>query len=210
MRVKKYPQSHLTISDGTSKIAIDPGNLTFTQGFKPEEFVDCQAFLITHQHADHMDPENIKAAVGGKPVFGNQDVVNKLSEFNVSATVITNGQEFEAGGFKVKAVDLPHCKMQDGTEGPPNTGFIINGVLFHPGDGDVAPEGMTSEDLALPIAGPTITLDGALKFAEDVQAKVVIPIHYDYFKNDPEEFKKMAEPEGIEVRVLSAGQETEI
>lgn len=210
MKIKKYPQSHLTISDGNSKIVIDPGNITFKSGFKPNEFFDAQAFLITHSHSDHMDPENIKTVVLNKPVFGNADVCRQLQKQGINCTQVQNGQEFNAGGFKVKAIDLPHCKMQDGTDGPPNTGFIINDVFFHPGDGDVAPEGLVSDDLALPIAGPTITLDGALKFAEDVQAKVVIPIHYDYFKNDPQQFKSMTEDKGIEVRILSAGQETEI
>ena len=208
MRVKKYPQSHLVISSETSKIVIDPGMITFKSGFKPEEFADAQAFIFTHTHPDHLDPENVKAVVGDKPVFGNSDVAQTLEKMGINCTSVSDGQEFEAGGFKIKAVDLAHCAMQDGSPVPPNTGFLIDGVLFHPGDGDHAPAGLTSHNVALPIAGPTITLDGALKFAQDVQAKVVIPIHNDFFKNDPEQFKTMAQGAGIEVRNLAAGEET--
>ena len=210
MRVKKYPQSHLVISDGTSKILIDPGNLTFNSGYGVEDFSDIDAFLLTHSHPDHVDPEHAKELIGGKPAFGNSDVVSQLKNSGVNVTEIHDGQEFEAAGFKVKAIDLPHCKMKDGTDGPPNTGFLVEGVLFHPGDGDIAPEGLKSDDLALPIAGPTITLDSAMKFVQDVEAKIVIPIHYDYFKNDPQEFKRMAAEKNIEVRVLAPGEETEI
>jgi L-ascorbate metabolism protein UlaG (beta-lactamase superfamily) len=39
---------------------------------------------------------------------------------------------------------------------------------------------------------------------------VVIPIHYDWYKADPEEFKKMAANLGVEVRPLNFGEETEI
>lgn len=209
MRIKKYPQSHLVISNGVSKIVIDPGNGTFKSGIKPSEFSDARVFLITHSHADHMDPDNIKQTVDGKLVFANQDVADKLKPLGITVMVVHDQQVFEADSFKVKAIELPHCKMQDGTDGPPNLGFLIDGVLFHPGDGDKAP-GITAPNVALPIAGPTITLEGALEFATNVQAKVVIPIHNDFFHNDPEKFKTMAQVKGIEVRILNSGQETEI
>lgn len=210
MRVAKYPQSHLVISNDSSKIIIDPGMITFKSGFKVEDFQEANAYLFTHTHPDHLDPATVKAVVGGKPCFGNADVANALQGLGINCTAVSDGQEFEAGGFKVKAVNLAHCAMQDGSPVPPNTGFVIEGVLFHPGDGDHAPQGLTSPNVALPIAGPTITLDGALQFAKDVQAKMVIPIHNDYFKNDPEQFSQMAQQAGIEVRILTPGQTTEI
>lgn len=210
MTVKKYPQSHLVITGTSTKIIIDPGSITFAKGFKIEDFQRADAYLITHQHQDHMDSANIKLIVNGQLVYGNSDVVEKLKSLGVEAQETRDKQKFQVGEFEIMPVDLPHCKMQDGSDGPPNTGFLINGVLFHPGDGDKPPQGLTSQNLALPIAGPTITMSGALQFAQDVQAKIVIPIHFDYFKADPNEFKNMASPLGIEVRPLSPGQETEI
>lgn len=210
MKVKKYPQSHLVISNDTAKLLIDAGSITFAQGFTPDQFADVAAILITHTHADHMDPANIKAVALDKPVYGNADVVVQLKALGVAATEVYNREKFTAAGFTIEPIDLPHCKMRDGTEGPPNTGFLIDGVLFHPGDGDKAPAQLISRNLALPIAGPTITFDGALAFAKDVQAKVIIPIHYDYFKADPKEFAKKATPLGIEVRPLAPGEETTI
>lgn len=213
MKVTKYPQSNLVVSNEASKIVIDVGNITFNHGYKAEEFSGCSAILFTHQHADHMDPDHIKGiaeSVKGK-VYGNVDVVAKLKELGVEGVVVNDREEFVAGGFKVMAVNLPHCKMQDGSTGPPNTGFLIEGVLFHPGDGDIAPVGIHSRNLALPIAGPSINYEGALKFAKDVEAKVVIPIHFDgRFPASGEEFKKLAEPLGIEVRPLKIGEETTI
>ncbi|MBI2596499.1 MBL fold metallo-hydrolase [Candidatus Daviesbacteria bacterium] len=215
MTVKKYPQSHLVITQGQTKIVIDPGNITFSKGFKAEQFQGADAYLITHQHEDHLGLQTIKEIVGEKPVYGNADVAEKLKNLGVDCTMVNDRQKFVAAGFEIEAVDLPHCKMGDGSGGPPNTGFLINpstslrtgGVLFHPGDGDRNP-GILSENVALPIAGPSITMEGALKFAQDLKAEIVIPIHYDFFKNDPDEFAKMAQAEGIEVRVLAAGGET--
>lgn len=217
MKVKKYPQSHLVITGNSTKIIIDPGSITFTAGYKSEEFQGADAYLITHQHQDHMDPENIKGIVNSKLVYGNNDVVNKLKSLRVEAKETHNREKFQVGEFEITPIDLPHCKMQDGSDGPPNTGFLINpdsigvnNIFFHPGDGDKVPTGLTSHNLALPIAGPTITIQRALQFAKDLEAKVVIPIHYDYFKADPNEFKNMASRFGIEVRPLAPGQETEI
>lgn len=213
MKVKKFPQSHLVITnDQGKKLIIDPGYLTYEQGFKVSDFQGADVYLITHQHADHLDPQTIKEVIGDKPIYGNSDVVAKLKEVGVMhATEVNDRLQFESSGFKIIPVDLPHCKMQDGSDGPPNTGFVVDGVFFHPGDGDKNPGHVTVDNLALPIAGPSITLDGALQFAKDLKAKLVIPIHYDSrFTADPLEFKKLAEQLGIEVRPLYPGEETEI
>ncbi len=208
MKVRKYPQSHLLITNGSQSLIIDPGNITFSKGFKVEQFQGADGYLITHQHEDHLGSKTIKEVAKNRPVYGNADVVGKLGGLGISGIVVADREKFRVGEFEIEAVDLPHCKMQDGSDGPPNTGFLISGVLFHPGDGDQAPGGVVSPNAALPIAGPSITMEGALKFAKDLKAKVIIPIHYDFFKNDPEEFAKMAQAEGIEVRVLAVGDET--
>lgn len=209
MKITKYPQSHLLITSQTTKVIIDPGYITFEKGFKVEEFQGMDGYLITHQHADHMDPDRIREIVGNKGVYGNADVVEKLKSLGVEAQTVYDRQKFVIGEFEVTPYDLAHCKLQDGSDGPPNTGYLIGGVLFHPGDGDKAPSQLTSDNLALPIAGPSITYDGALKFAQDLKAKVVIPIHYDSrFPTDPQDFARKASPLGIEVRILTHGEET--
>lgn len=213
MIIKKYPQSHLLITGESTKIIIDPGNITFQNDYKVEEFQGMDGYLITHQHADHMDPDKIKGILdrGQGTVYGNADVVRKLKELGVDAVTVYDRQSFKVGEFEITPYDLAHCKMVDGSDGPPNTGYLIDGVLFHPGDGDKAPEQLISENVALPIAGPSITYDGALKFAQDLKAKVVIPIHFDSrFPAEPEQFNRLAYKNGIEVRVLKWGEKTEI
>jgi L-ascorbate metabolism protein UlaG (beta-lactamase superfamily) len=209
MKVKKFPQSHLVLEKDGKKLVIDPGYITFEKGFKVSDFQGADVYLISHQHADHLGPETIKEVVGDKPILGNFDVVNKLKEVGVSqAKEIKNMEEAEIEGFKIKAVDLPHFK-KEGFEMPHNTGFLIDGIFFHPGDGDKAP-GITSENAAVPIAGASITYETALGFIEGIGAKTVIPIHYDWYKADAQEFKKMASSFGVDVRPLSHGEETEI
>src|SRR3989344_5448954 len=140
MTIKKYPQSNLLISGATTKIMIDPGNVTFNNGFTPVQFQGLDGYLITHQHGDHMDPENIKEVVGKSKVYGNSDVLAKLKELGVVAIEIKNKEPFTVGEFEITPIDLPHGQLPGGNPVPPNTGFLVNGILFHPGDGNIAPE----------------------------------------------------------------------
>lgn len=212
MRVKKYPQSHLVItSDSGKKIIIDPGYLTYKSGFKTEDFKGADGYLITHQHQDHLDPETIKEVVGESPVYGNLDVIGKLAEVGVKGTEIRNGQKFSVDGVEITPIDIPHF-TKPGVTMPQNTGFLIDGVFFHPGDGWKL-EGVHSQKAAIPISGPSdgdIGMEQGLSLAKSLEAKVVIPIHNDAYPADPNDFVKLAEPEGIKVIPLQNGQETEI
>lgn len=218
MKIKKYPQSHLVITnDLGKKLIIDPGYLSFQQGqFKISDFQGADLYLITHQHADHLDPQTIKEVVGSSPVYGNLDVINKLKEVGVGQGIaVKNRENFEVAGFMIEAVDLPHFK-KPGVEMPPNTGFLIrqlaDGIFFHPGDGWRL-QGVSAEGAAIPISSPEggeLGFEQGLALAKSLGAKVVIPIHYDTTPKDPQEFSKLAQQEGIRVIVLSNGQETTI
>ncbi len=216
MKITKFPQSHLNIAKEGHQIIIDPGSFTFqkvlpdgSQGFKVEQFQDADAFLITHIHPDHLGPDTIKALAGDKLVYGNYDVVSKLKTLGVEGVVIRNGEELEIAGFKVKAVDLPHFPFLPGIKMPPNTGFIIDEIFFDPGDGYKI-DGLSVDNAALPIGHPFVSTMSVLEFAKSLNAKTIIPIHYDAYPRDPEELKKIAEQIGIEVRILNSGEETEI
>lgn len=214
MKVKKYPQSHLVIiNDAGNKLIIDPGYITFEKGFKVSEFQGADVYLITHQHSDHVDPNTIKAVVEDSLIFGNSDVVAKLAEVGVKAIEVKNRQKFEVAGFKITAVDLPHFQVP-GKEVPLNTGYLINGIFFHPGDGAEAPEELHSDNLALLIANPWISpghYEKAIEFAKNLQAKLVIPIHYDSrYPVDIEGFVQTGRDARLEVRVLNWGEETTI
>lgn len=210
MKITKYPQSNFLIEENGKKILIDPGNFTFEK-YSVDDFPTLDGVLITHQHPDHLDKKAVKALRGlGIPVYGNSDVASVLGENSVEMSVVESNKEFQAAGFTIKPLDLPHCKMLDGSPGPPNTGFVINGTFFHPGDG-IELARLKVENAAIPIAGPTIDYDRAWKLAKSLQAKRVIPMHYSNprFPADPHEFKGK-NPGNAEVIVLSDGQSTQI
>ncbi len=214
MKITKYPQSHLVIEKGGKKLIIDPGYLSAKNGFSAEQFQGADLYLITHQHGDHLDPENIKQIVGDAPVYGNSDVVIKLKEVGVESGVeVRNREKFSVGGFAIQAVDLPHFPLPNGNPVPPNTGFLIDGVFFHSGDGMEISEEIKSDNAALALGQPSVSetsIANVKKMLEKLGAKVYIPIHYDAHPADPQNYVVELEKIGVKVNILANEEFVEI
>lgn len=238
MNITKYPQSTFLIEEQGKKIAIDIGNFT-TEKFKKDTFNSLNAVLITHQHRDHLDKEVVGSLIEkGVPLYGNHDVAYLFEDKDFEITKVKHGDQFVVAGFKIEIIDLPHCQMlfcsecnekisgnkmslekkcQDHPEsepkqvdGPPNSGFLVGGVFFHPGDG-IELDNFEVENIGIPIAGPTIDYDRAWKFATSVKAAKIIPMHYSnsIFPADPQEFAKKNSG-SAQVEILNDGSSIEI
>jgi|AntRauTorcE11897_2_1112592.scaffolds.fasta_scaffold00085_4 L-ascorbate metabolism protein UlaG (beta-lactamase superfamily) len=206
MNVTKYPQSCLLIEDSGTRIVIDPGTL-FTAKYERGDLGELDGVLYTHIHADHLDEALAKMfADESIPLYGNQSVVNMLDQ---TVNLLDDGDIETIGAIEVEARDLPHCLTHNGQSGPQNTGFIINGALFHPGDG-VSVGGVDVENLAAPIAGPSISPRTAFDLAQQVGADTIIPIHYDYWLQNPEVIKSKFEADGLTVHVLDNGESVDL
>lgn len=205
MKVTKHPQSCLVVEqrDG-ARLLIDPGNFA-ADAVSPADLGPIDAVLVTHRHPDHCDARLLDPLrEQGTPVCANAATAEVIGE---DVRVVTDGERFELAGVQVVAYDLPHQVMVDGSPGPPNTGFLFDDRLFHPGDG-LALEGMAAEVLALPIAGPSTSFHHAWRFATQVGASTIIPMHYAMFVADPHLF---ADKSGLgDVRVLDDGQATQL
>jgi L-ascorbate metabolism protein UlaG (beta-lactamase superfamily) len=209
MKITKYPQSCLVIEHNNKRLIIDPGSLV-SQRYKAADMLPLDGILITHEHVDHADPEFIKSLVNGEniPVVGNQSTANLLG--NLVSLVIKNGDELDVAGFAIKAFELPHCNMVDGSPGPQNTGFIVNKTFFHPGDG-VEINNLKIKASAVPIAGPDISPHDVYKFVMDLGCQTVIPIHFDYFPGDPHFIATILSGNAsIKVVVLENGETVEV
>ncbi len=203
MRVTKFPQSCLVLEKDGARIAIDPGSITLDR-HSLDELGELQAVLYTHRHADHFDERHVDALLGrGVQLYGNADVCALVD----GMTEVRDGVVQEAAGFRVEPRDLAHVPMVNGEAGPPNTGFLVDGELFHPGDGMELPD-LRARVLALPIAGPSISFRDAYVFVERAGASAVVPIHYDFFVADPDLFARYCDL--AEVIVLGPGQSAEL
>ena len=183
MKITKYPQSCLLIESNGTRVLIDPGSFV-AEKYTADLFGQIDAVLITHEHSDHAHAQLIAALkIGATKVYANRSTKVLLGD--LVTDIASDGQVLEIGTLKVTVRDLPHVDMVDGTPGPQNTGYVIDDVLFHPGDG-VKIDGVTAAVGAIPIAGPDISPRDTFDLAKAIGCKVVIPIHYDYFLEDPE------------------------
>lgn len=186
MDITKYHQSALVLSkeDG-GRLAVDLGSRP--QGpYDVAELGSLDAVLFTHRHPDHLDTDVVDALLDRHvPIYGNADVAAALDGRPVE--LLDNGGSLQIAGWTVDCHDIPHVVMVDGSPGPPNTGLVFDGRLLHPGDG-LQIEGLAVDVLALPVAGPSISLHDAYRMVQRVGPATAIPIHYDFFPADPDMF----------------------
>jgi L-ascorbate metabolism protein UlaG (beta-lactamase superfamily) len=210
MKVTKYPQSCLLIEEEGRRLLIDPGSFVSKQ-FTANDLLPVDAILITHEHADHLDSSLLKSltAQGNIPVVGNASTAE--AHAGVITKVVSDRDSFDVAGFHVTVRELPHCLMLDGSPGPQNSGYVIDGVFFHPGDG-ISIDDLRVENAAVPIAGPDVSPKDIYGFIRQLGCKAVVPIHYDYFPNDPKFVAQLLQSmnDDVKVVVLDNGQSTDI
>lgn len=205
MKITRYFQSCLLVEEGQTRILIDPSG---QEANRVAEFGEIHAVLYSHEHSDHFDPELAGSFMSkGVAVYANASTAKQFKE---QPNVAQDGQEFEINDIKIRALELPHCLMWDGSAGPQNTGYLINQKLFHAGDGKEL-EGLKVEALAVPINGPDVSFKDAFAFCKQVSAKDIVPIHYDYLGGNPEVFASIAKDNfDLKVHVLKVGGFIEI
>lgn len=205
MRVTKYPQSCMLLEKNGRRILIDPGNFVADK-YKAQDFMPIEAVLLTHLHPDHADLGLLREFQSlDVQIITNKETSEYFSGLDVK--VVSDGDTFEVGSFELKVHELAHCLMLDGSTGPQNTGFIIDNKFFHPGDG-VGTEGIEIDVVAVPIAGPDISPRDAFSFIKKLSAQMAVPVHYNFFPNDPGFFKEIVGrfDKDVDVAVLDDGE----
>ena len=208
MKVTKYPQSCLIIEKSGKRIIIDPGSFVSAK-YSASDLLPADLILITHEHGDHIDPKLLDELLDDKkiPVIANESTA-KILEGRVTK-VINDHETIEIEGFEIAARELPHVLMVNGSEGPQNTGYVIDKIFFHAGDG-IKLADLHVETAAIPLAGPDISPHDVYKFISELGCETVIPIHYDFFKEDPTILKNEYFFPGVKSIILADGETTEI
>lgn len=174
MLLTKFGHSCLQVQDGDANILIDPGN--FSTGF--DSLTGLTAVLVTHQHADHLDPERIGALLAANPqaaVYADAGSVEILAGLGVTATGVQAGDQFDVG-TTVEVFGEMHAVIHADIPRVTNAGYLVGGRLFHPGDSLDVPA-TAVEILAVPVQAPWMALKEAIDFQRAVAPAVSIPIH---------------------------------
>jgi L-ascorbate metabolism protein UlaG (beta-lactamase superfamily) len=196
------------LSDGDTRVLIDPFLTGNPKAAVEAGDVDPTHIFLTHGHADHLGDTVDLAKRTGAQVVAIVELANEIGESgvdNVSDPNIGGTVEFD-GGLWVRYVPAWHTAVSP--SGTPHTpaGIVVGiggKVVYHLGDtglfSDLSLPGRRDDiDVALMCIGGHYTMDrhDAVRAAELVAAKRVIPCHYGTFppiETDAEAFKREVE-----------------
>ena len=207
MRITKYGHCALLIEEGGVRVLTDPGSYSLSQ----VEARDLNAIVITHEHADHLHIDSIKALLRENPgvrVITNSGVGAILTREEVSFELMEDGGSGDISGLKLEAMGDKHAEIYQDFGQVQNTGFFFGNRLFYPGDAFYLP-GRPVEILALPVAGPWMKISDAIRYALEIRPLKAFPVHDGMLKN-PEMphhfiFSKFLPESGIDFRPMKEG-----
>jgi L-ascorbate metabolism protein UlaG (beta-lactamase superfamily) len=159
-------------------LVVDPGAFC-EKAALDRALADADGVLITHEHFDHFAAEAVGAALAAKPgieVWTNCAVAALLEGAPATVHTIGDGAAFSAGGIDVHGYGEWHAEIHRDFPIVRNTGFLIGGSVFHPGDALTDP-GVPVDVLLLPSHGPWTRTGDLIDYVRQVKPGRVSPIH---------------------------------
>jgi L-ascorbate metabolism protein UlaG (beta-lactamase superfamily) len=176
MRIIKHGHACVSLVTDTATIVIDPGMFT-----APDVLDGADAVLITHEHADHWSPDQLKRT--DAPIYTIDAVAGQITASAPGArdrvTVVAPGDRFEAFGAAVTVVGQKHAVIHPELPHFDNSGYLVeaDGVsVFHPGD-SLTSLPAAPDVLLLPVSAPWLKVSECIDYARDVGAPTSIAIH---------------------------------
>ena len=211
MKITKYGHSCLLIEETGVRILVDPGIFSAV----PEELSPLDAILVTHEHPDHLQVdvvERLRVAQPSLKILTQQAVGMMLDKAGVTSELLLDGRSKRLGDLTIAAFGKQHEVIVPEVPVVANTGYLIGGRLFVPGDALTVPN-QPVEVLALPICAPWSKMAETLAYALRVSPKIVIPIHDGFLiPNNPFQVwvERTLPEKGIRVVNLELGVPSEL
>ena len=193
---------------GGKIIHVDPWSNADYTGIPQADLI-----VITHSHADHMDPALLKTLRKESTILVSSPAVTDTLNGTVGDTdAISNGEKKTFMGIEIEAVPMYNLKLGSGPGKPFHHKGIGNGYImtfgdtrvYFSGDTECTPEMKALKNISVaflamnpPRTESTIEAAGC---AKEFRPRIVYPYHYRGSK--PEEFADaLKDVAGVEVRI---------
>ena len=174
MKITKFTHACVRLELDGRVLVIDPGNFS-----EPDAVDGAHAVIITHGHADHLEPTTIAAAFAANPdlrVLAPADCLDELAGLGDAVTTVGAGEQHEVAGFTVATYGGEHATIVDGFPVPQNVGYLVDGSLYYPGDSFALPD-RSVETLFAPASAPWMKQAETIAFVRAVAPERVHPTH---------------------------------
>lgn len=211
VRLTKYTHACVRLDKDGAALVIDPGIWAESEALR-----GANAVLVTHEHADHVDRDALRAAVEGDPDLRVWTHAGLAADLDLGDRVssLAPGDSLTVAGFEVRVFGGQHALVHPDLPVVPNVGFLVGGQVFHPGDSFTLPT-VDVDTLLVPAHAPWQKLAEAVDFTRAVRPRLAFPIH-DALLNDrgsqmvDAHLRARTEAYGVHYRRLAPTDSTEL
>jgi L-ascorbate metabolism protein UlaG (beta-lactamase superfamily) len=218
MKLIKFGHSCVRLEKDGHTLVIDPG--VFSDVAAALDGAD--AVLVTHEHADHLDPNALQTAMDTNAdlrVWAPAAVVATLTDtlpgpMRDRVTAAEPGSQFDVAGFDVRTFGGQHAVIHLLMPVVANVCYLVDGAVYHPGDSFTVPSEPV-QALLIPIHAPWSKISEVIDFAIAVRAPQAFQIH-DVLLNDAGRgmveglVTQLSAPFGTTFRHLDVGDAVEL
>jgi L-ascorbate metabolism protein UlaG (beta-lactamase superfamily) len=175
MRIKKLGHCCFVVEPKSGvKIMTDPGVFSTLQTKEK----NINVVLITHEHSDHLHVDSLKEVIKNNPnaiIITNSSVGKILEESGIPYVKVEESERYGIGGVNIVGFGNRHAEIYEKYGEVQNTGYMIDNLCYA-GDSFNYPDAEV-DILALPVAGPWMSMKEAIDYAKKIRPRVCFPIH---------------------------------
>jgi L-ascorbate metabolism protein UlaG (beta-lactamase superfamily) len=179
LEITKAHHASVLVRSPGAQVLIDPGALG-----PPPSLESVDAILLTHDHADHADPDLLReAAAAGIDVWSPPDALDRLGLAGERVRAAHAGSRLTVGDLDVMVTGDRHAEVHPELDGPMNRAYVLDGRVLVTGDAHPAPP-VPVDVLVTPVDAPWLRATDLIRYTRTVRPSLVVGVHDGLLNDD--------------------------